>query len=166
MKTIKVILAGVGVAVVLLIFVPIPMGKGNMRYARKWKQRLDRCVTLADVTNNFQCLDVTGRNIGWSTTGDRLILLTFTNGNWIVLRCANSHENPWGGTLVTRDSTGKTRVFFGHVCGAETLRGNSFDEAYSNLISHMDRREVFIARNEGIEPTNAAYSSPATGSKR
>jgi hypothetical protein len=125
-------------------FTILPMGNGSMLYARTWKHRLDHCVTLTDVTNRFECLDVTDRNIGWSTTGNRLILHTFTNGHWMVLRCANSHGNPWGGTVVTRDSTGKTRVFFGHVCGSDKPRGHSLDEAYSNLVTSMDREEVFL----------------------
>ena len=120
----------------------LPMGKGSMRYARKWTQRLEQYVSLADVTNGFEYLDVTGTpGRGWD--GD-LTLLTFTNGNWVVLNTANSHANPWGGTMVTRDSTGRTRVFFGHVCGGETLRGDSLDEAYSNLVSGIERREVFL----------------------
>jgi hypothetical protein len=30
---------------------------------------------------------------------------------------ANSHGNPWGGTVVTKDSDGQVRTFYGHVCG-------------------------------------------------
>lgn len=114
--------------------------EGSTWYARKWKQRFDACSTLTDITNRFEYLDVTGQNIGASSS--RLTLLTFSNKDWLVMRCANSHGKPWGGTLVTRDNTGKTRVFFGHVCGSATLRGNSLNEAYSNLTSYA--KEIFL----------------------
>ena len=139
------IIAYIGLSIALSF---LPMGKGSTRYARKWKQRLDRCATLAAVTNTFECLDVTGTpGRGW---GGELTLLTFTNGSWIVLNSADSHSNPWGGTIVTRDSTDKTRVFFGHVCGSETLQGNSLEDAYSNLLSVgvFDRKEVFLEEQE------------------
>jgi hypothetical protein len=139
----RVVLGLIIAFIALSILVPmLSMGKGSMRYARKWTQRLDECVTLADVTNRFEYLDVTGTpGRGW---GGDLTLLTFTNGDWVVLNTANSHGNPWGGTMITRDSTGRTRVFFGHVCGGETLRGDSLDAAYSNLVSRMERTEVFL----------------------
>jgi hypothetical protein len=134
----------IGYVVVSVVYCCLPLGKGSMRYAREWKQRLDQCTTLADVTNTFEYHDVTGTPGGGSY--GKLTLRRFTNGSWIVMNSENSHGNPWGGTIVTRDSTGKTRVFFGHVCGAETLRGNSLQEAYT-FIARTDREEVFLDEN-------------------
>ena len=40
--------------------------------------------------------------------------ITFSNGDWIIGRCQDSH-GMWrrgGGTVATKDSQGKTRVFF------------------------------------------------------
>jgi hypothetical protein len=145
MKVLKWTALAVVTILVLWITVPslLPMGKGSVSYARRWKQRLDACRTLNDVTNRFECLDVTGQSIGCSTTGNMLVLLTFTNGDWIVMRNANSHYDPWGGTVVTHDNTGTTRVFFGHVCGGETLSGLSLQEVYSNLLTR-GRTEVYV----------------------
>ena len=99
------------------------------------------------MTNQFDCLDVTGKNgVGWDHVGKRLTLLTFTNGGWIVLRSANSHGDISGGTVVTHDSKGATRVFFGHVCGSETLRGATLEQAYSNVIANFDRKEIILDR--------------------
>ncbi len=124
------------------------MGKGSRAYASQWVERLAVCRTLADVTNRFECLDVTGKDgrIGWDNAGNRLTLLTFPNGGWMVLRTLNSHGHIQGGTLITHDSTGTNRVFFGHVCGSETLKGNTMTEAYSNLLSigTFNRKEVFL----------------------
>jgi hypothetical protein len=131
-----------GYFILTFVLINFFMFDGSMWYARKWKQRFDACSTLADITNRFEYLDVTGQNIG--TTSSMLTLLTFSNDNWLVMRCSNSHGTPWGGTVVTRDSTAKTRVFFGHVCGSMTLRGNSLEEAYSNLVWHATFKEVFL----------------------
>ena len=52
-----------------------------------------------------------------------VIVLRFRNGEWVFGRSQNSH-GIWyrgGGTVVVRDSTGRTRAFFGHVCGGGQL---------------------------------------------
>ena len=42
----------------------------------------------------------------------------FPNGEWVFGHGINSHGLTVGqGTMVVKDSSGKTRVFFGHVCG-------------------------------------------------
>ena len=46
--------------------------------------------------------------------------MRFSNGEWALVKAQDSH-GIWrrgGGTVVVRDSGGRTRVFFGHVCGA------------------------------------------------
>ncbi len=144
---------GAGIVGVTLLIAPsCIMGKGSRIYAREWVQRLAVCQTLSDVTNRFECLDVTGKDgrIGWDHSANKLTLLTFTNAGWMVLRTLNSHGHIRGGTLITRDSTGATRVFFGHVCGSETLEGNTLAEAYSNLLSTgvFNRKEVAFEAGE------------------
>jgi hypothetical protein len=40
------------------------------------------------------------------------------NGEWVFGHGINSHGlHPGHGTLVLRDSRGRVRIFFGHVCG-------------------------------------------------
>ncbi len=45
----------------------------------------------------------------------------FTNGEWWFGISRDSHRYPDGGTVVFKDSTGKVRAFFGHVCGSRAL---------------------------------------------
>ena len=52
-----------------------------------------------------------------------VIVIRFRDGGWVFGRSQNSH-GIWyrgGGTVVVRDSAGRTRAFFGHVCGGGQL---------------------------------------------
>ena len=52
-----------------------------------------------------------------------VLVVRCRNGEWAFGRSKDSH-GVWrrgGGTLVVRDSTGRTRAFFGHVCGGNDL---------------------------------------------
>ena len=160
MKTkLKWILAGFVLAGLALLFAPsFIMGNGSKSYAREVAGRLSAFHTLSDVTSHFECLDVTGMDgrIRWNNSGNRLTLLTFSNGGWMVLHSLGSHGHLRGGTLVTHDSTGATRVFFGHVCAPETLKGQTMAEAYSNLLSigRFNRKEIFLDDRRG-EPAQS-----------
>src|SRR5262245_2482643 len=47
-----------------------------------------------------------------------VVVLRFPNGEWVFGKSRNSH-GIWrrgGGTLVVRDSRGRVRAFFGHMC--------------------------------------------------
>lgn len=47
----------------------------------------------------------------------------FPDGEWVMGLSWDSHDttSPNGGTVVVRDSRGRTRAFFGHVCGPQML---------------------------------------------
>jgi hypothetical protein len=62
----------------------------------------------------------------------------YADGSWIFGVSYDSHGARDGGTIVVKDSTGKVRAFFGHVCGPDLLqdevtRSSSLAEFYSNL---------------------------------
>jgi hypothetical protein len=53
----------------------------------------------------------------------QVVVVRCRNGEWAFGRSQNSH-GIWyrgGGTVVIRDSAGRTRAFFGHVCGGGHL---------------------------------------------
>jgi hypothetical protein len=60
----------------------------------------------------------------------------FPNGEWAFGMDRDSHAYRDGGTVVIKDSTGRVRVFFGHVCGSilpgVLNRANSLDEVYQD----------------------------------
>lgn len=80
----------------------------------------------------------------------------FSNGEWVVGVSHDSHMSFGGGVLVLRDSTGATRAFVGHVCGAgafertcRVLELSGQDEArpdldalYRHLEAEFKEREV------------------------
>ncbi len=69
-----------------------------------------------------------------------IIVVRCRNGEWAFGRSKDSH-GMWrrgGGTVVVRDSAGRTRVYFGHVCGGYELgaRGSeplSLDAYYKGM---------------------------------
>lgn len=76
---------------------------GSPELAREWKTDLERYG-----------------NPDEAKRADRdIIVLRCENGDWVFGRSVDSHGT-WhrgGGTVVVRDSAGRTRAFFGHVCG-------------------------------------------------
>jgi len=77
-----------------------------------------------------------------SQLGDTVETKTFANGTWVVGVGVDSHL--WmgayrgGGTVVLKDSRGRVRAFFGHVCGPRGLRfyvedAQSLEELYERL---------------------------------
>jgi hypothetical protein len=77
------------------------MGTGSLEYAQLWSKRFQALRSIQQAHATYP--EVRSR--------------TFPNGEWIFLVSANSHRNPWGGTVVTKDSHGQVHTFFGHVCG-------------------------------------------------
>jgi hypothetical protein len=68
-----------------------------------------------------------------------IIALNCKNGEWVFGLCKDSHGywHSGGGTMVVRDSTGRSRVFFGHICGTQYLSSftnlQSLQEFYEKL---------------------------------
>jgi hypothetical protein len=88
------------------------MGEGSARRAEVWRERL-RTIPDPD----------TARAIGPKVVSKR-----FADGEWVFGVCEDSHMNPDGGTVVLKDSRGRLRAFFGHVCGSDFL---------DDLLQHM-----------------------------
>jgi hypothetical protein len=72
----------------------------------------------------------------------------FPDGDWVFGLCRDSHGRfkQGGGTLVVKDSRGKVRAFFGHVCGWLALEAmlreqKSLDEFYEYLLQHWQFQE-------------------------
>ena len=71
--------------------------------------------------------------------------MRFKDGEWVLGIGRDSHgwmsKYRGGGTIVVKDSRGRVRCFFGHLCGSEFLgmcmsRGQSLDEFYKNLTEY------------------------------
>lgn len=97
----------------------LPMGTGSLEYAREWSARLRKVDSVAQAQREYP------------SSRSR----TFANGDWIVVVSDNSHGNPWGGTVVTRDSHGVIRTLYGHVCLRADLgrESKSLDDVYRAL---------------------------------
>jgi hypothetical protein len=132
-----------GLPLLVQVFGPLSLGTGSYEHAKLWKDKLSTCNSLDDVRQQFNC----GRyraSPGGSYTYIRdpnafkegnswALLYDFPNGDWIAMAYANSHNTWGGGTVVTRDNTGKIRVFFGHVCGRPFYCGESLEEVYAHF---------------------------------
>jgi hypothetical protein len=73
----------------------------------------------------------------------------FDSGEWVLGICRDSHAF-WGkytgGTVVLKDSRGKTGTYFGHVCGHAPMempmhRAYSLDEFYTELLKYTPLKE-------------------------
>ena len=68
----------------------------------------------------------------------------FPNGEWIFGYGIDSHGFKVGhGTLVIKDSRGRTRVFFGHVCG--TNAGFPESMRYAKTLDDMEKDGYFAS---------------------
>ena len=141
-------------AFVLLIASMHPsMGAGSRRYARQWRTQLLACNSLDEVKQHFNCL-IFERSPGGGGTKIRVtetvtgrpsaLLKDFPDGRWIACAHADSHSEPGGGTIVSRDSSGEVHVFFGHVCGNVIAYGDTLDEFYRSLRGYNGVKEVFL----------------------
>jgi hypothetical protein len=96
-------------------------GRGWPAYAHRWA---DAFLDIPDPeTAQARYSEVTVRR--------------FENGEWAFGVCSDSHSSHRGGTIVVKDSAGRLRAFFGHVCGPffleSTLRtAKSLDSFYES----------------------------------
>ena len=142
---------------VLYVATSFPMGKGSRVFARLWRGQLLACQSLDQVKRHFNCItlggtygstrvDVTKPKFGrpWA------FIKSFSDGRWIACAYGDSHGGWGGGTVVSRDSAGKTHVFFGHVCGGMSLTGETLEECSASLrndeAGSFWGQEVFRAR--------------------
>ena len=69
-----------------------------------------------------------------------VVVLRFANGEWVFGKSQDSHA--WwrhgGGTLVIRDSRGRVRAFFGHMCGARYME-DAFGRKHPSLDAFYDK---------------------------
>ncbi len=130
------------------------MGAGSYEYARQWREQLLACHSLDEVKQHFNCFvmewdtDGGGQRVAVTETvvGRPLALLkSFPDGRWIACAHADSHCEPGGGTIVSRDSSGEIHIFFCHVCGHVYAKGETLEEFYTSLRSYPFRpKEVFL----------------------
>jgi hypothetical protein len=108
---------------VLRHLLPVHTDRGSPVVAAAWSDELNLYVT-PDAARD---------------TDSEIIVLRCKNGEWAFGKSADSHGFmvSGGGTIVVRDSTGQTRVFFGHVCGSNYLldfeRRKSLAEIYKEI---------------------------------
>jgi hypothetical protein len=98
------------------------MGRGSTEHAAKWKGIFENLFDPELVKTRYP-FGATKR---------------YADGSWIFGVSEDSHAGRDGGTIVVKDSTGKVRAFFGHVCGPDMLqdvisRSSSLAEFYSIL---------------------------------
>jgi hypothetical protein len=68
----------------------------------------------------------------------------FKNGEWVFGHGINSHGFRVGrGTLVLKDSRGRIRIFFGHVCGPNAGIDQNLSRNYDTLDSFYKSYTVF-----------------------
>jgi len=105
-NVVKALLALLLISVLLIFLISfLPMGTGSESYANKWSEKF---VSIKNVNQAIEMYP-------------EINYKTFENGDWIIGICSDSHYNPWGGTIVTKDSNGTIKSFFGHVCGSRAL---------------------------------------------
>lgn len=123
----------------------LSMGDGSERYARKWSKRFASLESTEAATRKYPLIESRA----------------FADGEWIFGICRDSHASPWGGTIVTRDSRGEIRSFFGHVCGRYFLRSRlkmdnpeNLNHFYSLLLGEYKFKEWKTDQNstDTIQP--------------
>lgn len=80
---------------------PGELGTGDPGYAERWQWRIQSLSDPDAAQAKFPEVEI----------------LRFNNGEWVFGVSDDSHSSAHGGTVVTKDSAGNTRAFFGHVCG-------------------------------------------------
>jgi len=132
-----------GVPPMIRVFGPPVLGTGSYEHARQWAAVLAACHSPDEVRARFNCGCYRAAPDGSYTfvadpnaPGDgytNALLYDFANGDWLAIAYASSHNTWGGGTVVTRDHTGRIRVFFGHVCGKPFVEGTSLEAVYACL---------------------------------
>ncbi len=92
-----------------------------------------------------------------------VVVLRFPNGEWVFGKSQDSH-GVWrrgGGTLVVRDSRGRVRAFFGHMCGSRYMAW-AFGTDNPSLDAFYDR----VVRDGKVEHTFPDAAEPAVAPDR
>jgi hypothetical protein len=133
-QLINILLGVISVAIIALVVMPAINGRGSEWQAHRWERR-------------FRGIESTAEAIGKYPVASR----QYADGSWIFGIAIGSHGNPVGGTVVTKDSTGRIRVFFGHVCAPAVLswalreeNGASIGQSLSNLVARSTLREQVV----------------------
>jgi len=128
-------------------------GAGSYEHARQWRRQLLACNSLDEVKQRFNCFTIDqsgagGHSIaqvsGTTRRPPRALVKSFADGRWIACVYADSHGEPGGGTVVTRDSRGEVHVFFGHVWGDLFAEGDTLEEFSNDVRGYSDMREVSL----------------------
>jgi hypothetical protein len=82
------------------------MGRGSTEHAAKWK----------GIFENLSDPEVVKTRYPFAATK------RYADGIWIFGVSEDSHAGRDGGTIIVKDSSGKVRAFFGHVCGPDMLQ--------------------------------------------
>lgn len=95
--------------------------KGSPEYAAKWREVFDGVADPDDAHAHYP----------------EVQFKRFGKGEWVFGVSRDSHRFPDGGTIVVKDSTGRVRAFFGHVCGPGRLAmmmdpATSLEEFYNS----------------------------------
>ena len=104
---------------VLSVFA-LSMGTGSTWRAGVWKDRLASVTSPEDARRKFDCVET----------------LRFSDGTWMILAAESSHGDPFGGTVVAKDSHGVIRAFYGHVCGSSLVKSDTLPGAWQTLERH------------------------------
>ncbi len=145
----------VGLLVALGVVGSGGMGEGSYKYARQWRDQLLACQSLDEVKDRFNCNmieetpDRGVHSVGefkWVAGRPSALLKSFPDGRWIACAHADSHSQPGGGTIVSRDSAGEVHIFFGHVCGTILVLGDTLEEFYKHLRGTKGVKEVFLKK--------------------
>ncbi len=112
-------MAVVVVAGACLVWLYVRLQGTPEEYAARWREALAPLSDPDAARSQYQ--EVAGKR--------------FANGEWVFGVCRDSHGFSGGGALVVKDSTGRVRTFFGHVCGSGRLEYmlrevNSLEEFY------------------------------------
>ncbi len=82
------------------------MGRGSTEHAAKWKGIFE---SLSDP-------EVVKTRYPFAATRH------YADGSWVFGVSYDSHAGRDGGTIILKESSGKVRAFFGHVCGPDMLQ--------------------------------------------
>jgi hypothetical protein len=82
------------------------MGRGSTEHAAKWKGIFE---SLSDP-------EVVKTRCPFAATRH------YADGSWVFGVSYDSHAGRDGGTIILKESSGKVRAFFGHVCGPDMLQ--------------------------------------------
>jgi len=100
------------------------LGEGSPDFAEKWRARLQPLADPDAARALYPEVEV----------------LRFAGGEWVIGVSDDSHASAWGGTVVVKDSTGRVRVFFGHVCGPRFLERVSGATSLAAFYGHEEWR--------------------------